>query len=407
MNICRHLTLRRRVGAGLLGIALCSAAPSPAQESTSEEKQGGDAFLSELVYKGDVLRVAPMGAESKTVYLGNVDAKFTVDGARAFQWPGSTFFLYVLNNHGGRPNGEVRTTQGVDNIEVETGTTKIYQAWYQQQLAGGRVSVLIGLYDLNSEFYITDSSALFIHPAFGIGSDLAQTGINGPSIFPVTSLGTRLGFNLTPQVYWQWAILDGVPGNPDKPHGTHVEFGETDGWLLASEIGTKSDAGKIGLGAWRYTERFDDLIDTDAAGNPLQRVNRGYYLLAERRLTREAGDSARGLRGFVRYGAANAHINQFETAIQIGITYQGLWPARGEDVAGFGIAHEKNSDKFRQAALAAGEPAPSQELAYELSYRAQLTDWLAIQPDVQFVRNHGDPVIMRATIIGVRCEVSW
>lgn len=407
MSIYRHSKARRLIGAGLLGVGLCSVSLTQAQESTPAEKQDEEVFKTELVYKADFLSIDPADGKKKSVYLGNIDAKLTVDGARAFQWPGSTFFIYVLNNNGGRPNGVVRTAQGVDNIEVETATTKLYQAWYQQQFFGERASALLGLYDLNSEFYVNDASAPFIHPAFGIGSEFAQTGVNGPSIFPVTSFGARFRLDITPQIYWLWAVLDGVPGDPDKPHGTHVEFGKDDGWLLATELGIKSDDGKLGLGIWHYTERFDDLIDTDAAGNPVRRLNQGFYLIAERQLTRAAEDSARGLRAFVRLGVASPDINQFENAVQIGVTYQGLFPGRGDDIVGFGIARERNGDKFRQVALAAGEAAPTYEDAYEFTYRAKLANWLVIQPDVQYVRNHGDPVVMRATIVGVRCELSW
>lgn len=49
----------------------------------------------------------------------------------------------------------------------------------------------IGLYDLNSEFDALDDAGLFINSAFGVGTDIGLTGVNGPSIFPVTSLAVR------------------------------------------------------------------------------------------------------------------------------------------------------------------------------------------------------------------------
>lgn len=80
-------------------------------------------------------------------------------------WRDTTFFLYGLSNQGGRPNGRHSgTAQGVDNIEVDTNTAKLYQAWVQRGFLSNRLAVLVGLYDLNSEFYVTDTSSLFLHP---------------------------------------------------------------------------------------------------------------------------------------------------------------------------------------------------------------------------------------------------
>ena len=46
--------------------------------------------------------------------------------------------------------------------------------------------------NLNAEFYVNDSSAMFINSSFGMGQDFAQSGKNGPSIFPVTSTDVEL-----------------------------------------------------------------------------------------------------------------------------------------------------------------------------------------------------------------------
>ena len=50
---------------------------------------------------------------------------------------------------------------------------------------------LIGRYDLNSEFYRLQSASLFLNSSFGIGPEFSQSGLEGPSIFPNTSVGAR------------------------------------------------------------------------------------------------------------------------------------------------------------------------------------------------------------------------
>ena len=375
----------------------------------------------EIVYKSSVHSSVSGGLASGTEYLGNIDVKLAVDGDKAWGWPGATALLYVLNNHGGKINAaHVGSAQGVDNIEVATNTTKLYQAWLQQSLLADRLSLLAGLYDLNSEFYATSSSGLFLHPAFGIGSELAQTGQNGPSIFPTTSFAVRLKVRPAPGFYAQAVALDGVPGDPNNPHGTHVQFNKGDGALIVGEVGwapgedearpepaEKGESlSKLAVGLWHYTARFDDLQDTDAGGNPERRMNRGMYVLAQRALYQEAGDASQGLTAFLRFGVASADVNQFDRALDAGLVYRGLLPGRDDDLLGFAIAAEHNGAKFRQTEAGAGNSSSSAEVAYELSYRAQVAPWLAIQPDIQHIVNHGAPSVRSAWIAGVRFEIS-
>ena len=375
----------------------------------------------EIVYKSSALANVSGGLTAGTKYLGNLDVKLAVDGEKAWGWPGATALLYVLKNHGGKINAaHVGSAQGVDNIEVATNTTKLYQAWLQQNLLDDRLSLLAGLYDLNSEFYVTSSSGPFLHPAFGIGSELAQTGQNGPSIFPTTSFAVRAAWRPAPGFYAQAAALDGVPGDPNNPYGTHVQFNKGDGALIVGELGwapgedearpepaEKGESlSKLAVGLWRYTARFDDLQDIDADGNPTRRVNQGMYVLAQRALYQEAGDASQGLTAFLRFGVASADVNQFDRALNAGLVYRGPIPGRDDDLLGFGFAAEHNSAKFRHAETSAGNSSPSAEIAYELSYRAQVTPWLAIQPDIQHVVNHGAPAVKSAWIAGVRFEIS-
>ena len=367
-----------------------------------------------ITYKGDVLSVLSGGIENGTKYLDQWDFKLILDGEKLWGIPGSSGLIHIISNHGSKFNAlNVGTAQGIDNIEVAATTSKVFQAWLQQTFYHDKVSILAGLYDLNSEFYVTDSSTLFLHPTFGMASDLGQTGVNGPSIFPTTSFGIRVKYQPTPKFYAQAVVLDGVPGDPNNPYGTHIQFNKGDGALDVAEFGwepqaDKADANlidKYAFGMWRYTAHFDDLVDTNSSGQPEKRVNRGAYVLAEKTLTQEKDDSSQGLTGFIRYGVASPDINRFDRALGVGINYRGLIPGRNEDVFGFAIAAEHNSAKHRQSVSNAGGTEPSSESAYELTYRAQIRPWLAIQPELQFIENHGEPAIKDVWVGGVRIEI--
>jgi porin len=391
----------------------------------------------EAIYTGEIFSNLSGGLHRKTVYLDNVDLTLTLDAEKLFGWQGARFSVYGLGNHGGNPSDQVGDTQVVSNIEA-FDTWKLYEAWFQQNLFKNRLSILLGLYDVNSEFDFIETAQLFIHSSFGIGPDFSQSGENGPSIFPTTSVGIRIAAKLTQAFYLQTAVLDGVPGDPDDPCGTQIIFDRDDGLLLTAEIayligrdkesrvlalsgrdragrrhigrGEKvAHDGKIALGGWFYTAKFDDLAEVDEAGNPILRTgNHGIYGLAEQTVYREKDNPAQGLALFVRLGVADTSVNQFGFYTGGGFVYTGLIPGRDEDQVGFAIAAAHNGSRFKRAQRNIGRPVNHAEVALEFTYRVQILPWLAVQPDIQYVINPGtEPTVKNAFITGLRFEVSF
>jgi porin len=188
----------------------------------------------EAVYTGEVAFNVSGGIKKETEYLDNIDILFTADLEKLIKWNRATLFIYGLGNQGGSPSRNAGDAQTVSNIDAPDAW-KIYEAWLKQGLFQDRLSVLIGLYDLNSEFDVIESAGLFLNSSHGIGADYAQSGDNGPSIFPATSLAARVKIQPFKLFYIQVAALDGIHGYPDVAHGTHVHLGNGDGTLFAIE----------------------------------------------------------------------------------------------------------------------------------------------------------------------------
>jgi len=393
-------------------------------ESAVETQQllaAEDGFNWSFLYRADVFSNVSGGLQQGTTALGNLDAKLDWDLGTLFGWDGMSAGLHGIASIGGKPNANyVGSSQGVDNIEVDTNTAKIFQAWIQKQWQDDKVSVLLGLYDLNSEFYVSHSTGIFLHPSPGIGSELAQTGQNGPSVFPTSSVGLRLRFRPTSETYIQAVVLDGVPGDLDNPRGTHIQFNKGDGTLSVAEVGfipeLNKDAEVTGLpvtdkfavGAWSYTARFEDLVDVDGAGDPLMsKGNSGFYVLAEKILYVGTANPGSHTDGFLRYGRANADFNQFESYFQTGLVFTGMIPGRSEDQFALSYSIAQTGEKYRLAAADSGQEATSSESVWEATYRTPLSSWLIVQPDIQYVINPGtDAQIKNATVLGVRFELA-
>jgi len=264
----------------------------PAAQAASADTASESAMTWETTATVDTLHAA---RPAQTTALSQLDVRLGIDAARLFGWQGTTLRIEALADHGGKPNGKLGSLQGISNIEVRQSAARLYSTWVEHELARD-VHALVGLYDLNSEFYATDASSLLIHPAFGIGSELGQTGRNGPSIFPALSFGLRLKARAASGLYAQAAVLDAVPGDPDHAGRTTVRLSRGEGALLAAETGWQEgpadDPGprRWGVGLWGYTrsvERIDRAGTARNAGGERarQRDRRGLRCRAARRPT--------------------------------------------------------------------------------------------------------------------------
>jgi len=392
-------------------------------------------ILLEAGYIGDAIGTAAGGIRQDAVYLGNLDLKLHLEGHQLLGWPGALGFIYVLANHGESPESIVGDAQSVSNIAAPRAW-RLYEAWLQQNLLAGRLSLLAGPYDLNTEFDVIQSAGLFLNSSFGIGPEYANSGHNGPSIFPVTSLGFRVKYRPHPSFYIEGIVADGVPGDTARPAATRISLGGGDGALIAVEVARLSGAadhpeplthrvearnrsrrvgrgqsavsydGKVALGGWLYTGKFEDL--SASAGTPATVTGSyGLYVLAERVLHREPGGE-QGLTIFGRAGVARGRVNPFAAYLGGGAAYAGLIPGRPEDECGVAVAMAFNSNAYRDWAAAQGPRPEAAETAIELTYRAQLSSWLALQPGVQYVLNPGTvPGCPDAWVLGVRGELAF
>jgi len=399
--------LQRLSWVGPCAFALLCATPASAAEDSAAP------YNLTAQYRLDFLTGLSGPMQGRVGHAGNLDVRLEVDGAKAWGWGGTRFLLHAIASHGNHPNDVQRTVQGIDNIEVAVNSARLFQAWGEKTFFDERLAVLFGLLDLNAEFQVTESSLTLIHPAFGTGAELAQTGLAGPSVFPLSSLAVRGALNFSEQITLRTALFDGVPGDPAHPHGTHIRLGGGDGTLWISELSyshkaSEHDLNKLAIGAWRYSSRFDDHLDTDDAGDPLQRKNRGIYVMGERTLWQANEDGSRGIDAFLRLGWASSAVNQIDKALGAGLLWRGPLESRPKDQLSFGIAAEHNSHKWRAAMRAAGEADPAAEVSYELTYRAVVNDWFALQPDVQWLLNHGTaPVDKRTVVVGLRFDFNF
>jgi porin len=384
----------------------------------------------EAVHTWDLFSVVSGGLHRKLESLGNLDLQLKVDLEKLAEWTGASLQVYGLGDYGGNPSKNSGDAQVHDNIE-SPDTWKLYGAWFQQELVSGKLSLLAGLYDLNSEFDVSPAALLFINSSHGIGADFAQSGLNGPSIFPTTSLAGRIKVSPWESFYAQVAVLDGVPGDPEDPRGTQVILDRDDGVLVVSEVallelqevelespvhrirpgrGTEEIAGeserytgKLAAGAWVYSAEFDVL---GSSGPDRERGNHGVYILGSRKLYREPESWFEGLYAFLRAGYADSRFNPFGFYTGAGAVYLGLIPGRDGDATGLAVAAAYNGGRWSDVLKDEGSDPDVAEVSLELTYRAQVIGWAVLQGDIQYIFNPGaDGTIDDALVLGLRTEI--
>ncbi|MDH5563376.1 MAG: carbohydrate porin [Nitrospirota bacterium] len=392
-------------------------------------------ILMETTNTVDVLSNVSGGIDQKTAAVGDLDLLLTVDMKKLVPaLKSGTLFVYGLGTYGDDPSKHVGDIQAVSNIAAPN-TWKLFEAWYQQNLSE-RFSLLAGLYDVTSEFDVMmSSSELFVNSSFGTGAELAASGKNGPSTFPATSLGIRGQAIVTDSLMVRAVLTDGVPGDPDNPHGTHIQLSQDDGLFSAMEfayykfregdivagkprrltfrrIGRSAPLeyeAKAAIGFWGYTTTLDHLSKVKSSGDPSkQHGTYGMYGLAEYDVYHEKGDNDQELTLFVRAGMADPKVNRFSQYYGGGLVYTGLFPGRNFDQTGMGAAAAVNGKYYKRSQRQAGQSVNNAEITVEVTHSIYVNSNLFIQPDVQYVLNPGTvPGRKNAFVLGVRLEFNF
>jgi porin len=407
----RFWTFRRWVLAAAMALTTGSALADDAFDDTLTGDWGGartslldHGIVVEAANTTDLFASVDGGASGDDTVSNLFELAVTADMGMMAGLRGGTLFFLGLGTHGDDPGSSSGTAHAPSNLAADDAW-RVLEFWYEQSLLGDRAGLLLGIYAVDSEFDAKETADVFLNGGFGTGLDLSETGLNGPSIFPVTGLALRGRLQLTPALDVRAAIADGAPGDLDDPTAFEIDLDDDEGVFAIAELDWQP-AGfeflRLGVGGWRYTtdfERIDGRGDEDGTG--------GVYGFAEGLLLREPGSVDQGLSGFVRVGRADDDVNRFGSYRGAGLVYTGLVPGRDGDILGLGISSVDNGDEFVDAVRAGGTRLQRSETVVELTYRADVLPWLSVQPAVQYAMNPDtDPGIDDHVAVALRLGVT-
>jgi porin len=379
-------------------IARCGGALLAATFSQpADAREVGPGLTIDATYIADLLGAVSGGQKTGMGWLGRGDIVAQFDGG-AIGADDTIAMIDVLYTHGGDFSGQYTgDAQGISNIQGD-GRAKLFEAWVSHPLLADRLRAKVGLIDLNTEFDVQNAGAFFLNGSHGMGPEFSQSGRNGPSTFPFTSVGAILdatGKDWTVRV----GVFDPIAGSILDPSRTVFRLPGHHGALLVTEGDVRlGPIGTVSAGIWRYTSRFDALVDTAPDGTPSpQRTSRGAYAAIETRLLER--DKA-SLDGWLRVGWADARVNRIGSSLTGGLVY-----TVGRHTVGGAVAHARLGDPAMEVARASGDKVQRAETALELSYGWRMDKRLSLQPELQYVINPAWRSDRRnALVIGLRMQ---
>lgn len=333
------------------------------------------------LYTGEIVDTFRGGAlgKSGTIYHDNLDLTLNIDTGKAGLWQGGTLWFFVLQDHGRDPSAAmIGDLQTASNIAVPHDQFRLFEAWYNQDFAAGAVSLLAGLQNLNSEFYVSCYASLFLNSSFGIGPDLSA---NVPSsIFPKAGLGVRLRVKPSEDSYLQAAIYDGDPAT--------LALHSSEGYLDIAEAGYGIGSNHYKVGYWRHSAD-----KTRSGSDTIYSSDYGFYGVVDQELVKFNTTPSSSLGLFVQLGWVPSDRNEITGYFGTGLHLHGPFPGRGEDDVGLAMARATTHRDV--------------ETALELTYRFVASRWLALRPDFQWIFNPGGDKSMPTAKVGMlRFEVT-
>jgi len=381
-------------------------------------------------YTAEVWGNTTGGMEQGMVYTGLLQFGLNLDLEKAAGWKGAsinTTWLW-LSGEDASANlvGNLLTISNIAGFQ----TLRLFDLWFQQELFDGRLSVRAGQLNADAEMVISDYGATFINGTFGWPAFLYLNLPGGGPDYPMGTLGLRVAAR---PVKWFTLVSAAFQGNVFAEnvnrHGFRWDLSAGNGYTFLNEAQLRWNherdsqrlPGQLKAGAWFQTGALANaLADSTGAGNY------GFYFILDQMLYREPSpplpspsgkdaaaapappSSNQGLGFFTRVAFEPQVSNAASFYIDTGVTYTGLLPSRNNDVAGVAFALVQLSSGGQQELAEAGYEGVGAEMVLETTYQAQITPWLSLQPDLQFVINPGaNRSSPNALVLGARMAVTF
>ena len=354
-----------------------------------------------------------------------LDFGVELDTAKLGWWQGGSFMAqcHWVESSGSRGcfgeyTGAFNPVSGI----MAGNQLRVFNLYYRQSWREDAVVLKAGQIAVDDDFMKSEYGGLFINSAFGampsqVGTPLASSCGNPPAfpIYSVAAPGVFLAVRPAEAFTTQVGLYYGRPGlDVPSNHGfdwasqAPPELGLF--WENGYAYRVAGRAASVHVGLSFHTGPVDDFSAATMGSVPATtQTVPNYYLTHDLALVADReGKTKLGL--FAR-GGITPQPDQSMVAWYAdgGLNWFAPLPGRPDDVAGVAVSYTRFGSSFQ--ASTAPDGVASDEMTLELTYKAQVTRWMALQADAQFLFNPavnpGSGSRETAIVLGLRANITF
>ncbi|WP_246725247.1 carbohydrate porin [Beijerinckia sp. L45] len=385
-----------------------------------------------FTYIGEVLGNTSGGVKRGATYEGRLDATLDVDLEKLASLKGAALHAEAFQIHGrglsGNNTMDLFTVSGIEAYP----STRLYEAWFEQKFADDKIAVRVGQLGADTEFFVSQTSTLFVSSTYGWPAITADDLPSGGPAYPLSALGTRIKVTPFDNFTVLAAIFDGDPAGPYRPgvnnplpqvrdnSGTNFRLQDPPlvmteaAYAYNQEKSATALPGTVKVGYFHHFGQFAALDTPITTTN--YRGNDGLYGVIDQAIYRAPGTDDQGASTFLRIAATPSDRNSIDFYVDGGVSYKGLIPGRPDDTAGFSAAYGRSSPNLAQTDALTGALVHDYQALIEATYQIAILPGFTIQPDFQYIFHPGahgvaDPAtglpIRDAAIFGLRATAHY
>ena len=359
------------------------------------------------------------GLRQGAAYAQQFDFGFDLDLGRLINLPGGKIHATLTERAGqSLAANAVGSIISVQEIFGGGENVRLAALSYEQSLFEDRLTAKLGWIHASDDFA---SSPLFCY--FQNNGFCGQIGIvinSGFTIFPTGSWGSVLKVGLLDDLYLQAGAYEVNPTLAYHANGFKLGTSGATGVIVPAEVGWQPLLGPDRLPGHFKIGGYYDNSDAPYLGSPpggpqaTMRGRWGFYIQADQMIHRAASGSDRGLTAFAVFAYANPDTALIQSYWQLGLVQIGTFAERDKDSIGLAVNQIRISSKLVGARNLANALSPasfavqSAETTIELNYRAYLTPWFSLMPNVQYViQPNAVTTIPNAVVLGLQMKLTF
>ncbi|TAN03343.1 MAG: carbohydrate porin [Rhodanobacteraceae bacterium] len=385
-------------------------------------KQDGITFNAHYASESAGIFVGPLRHTARYTQQLDLETLFDLDKLAGIH---DALVQFTLTYRSGRSlsNDVLHNQFSVQELYGAGQNFRLAELNFQQDLDDHKIHYEIGWSPVGDDFARLPDFCKFQNGVI-CGHANAMTTNSGAHNFPTAQWGAHVKLHVTPAFYVATGVYLDNPDAGNANEGFNLSFKHT-GEFVPVELGwhTGGDAmpGDYKIGAYYNSANTPDVYD-DIDGMPagltgapfIERNGRwGGYGIASQTVYSNP-DTLRHLRLGIMGGMGDRATARYSWFWLAGGVWQGTFPGRSQDFVSFVIAYAHTNPRLtrfqreRDSVLPGAVGIQTYEGIVEVDYGAQVTPWLKLRPNLQYVIHPGGTGKIPDTLVaGLYAQVTF